>query len=70
MEILSPGSGLILWQLVGLLMLAVYALAIIHVVRRTFRNETHRLIWLAVVILAPFLGATVYFFAGSRDKPV
>ena len=68
MEFLSPGLGLITWQLIGLLTIVLYIVAVFDIIRSQFQNNTHQLLWLVIVLIAPFLGAFAYFFLGGRYK--
>ena len=46
--------------------LAIYC--IIDIMRSSFKDNTTKLLWLAVVLLAPFLGSIAYLIAGRGGK--
>ncbi|WP_457130182.1 PLDc N-terminal domain-containing protein [Mucilaginibacter sp. HD30] len=41
---------------------------IVDIMRSSFKDNTTRLLWLAVVLLAPFLGSIAYLIAGRGGK--
>lgn len=51
--------------------LAVFVLwiwAIIDVIRSDFKDQTTKIIWIALLIFLPFLGAIIYPFVGKSTK--
>ena len=46
--------------------LAIYC--IIDIMKSSFKDNTTKLLWLAVVLLAPLLGSIAYFIAGRGGK--
>jgi len=51
--------------------LAIFVLwiwAIIDVIRSDFKDQTTKIIWIALLIFLPFLGAVIYPFVGKSTK--
>ncbi|MFD0749397.1 PLDc N-terminal domain-containing protein [Mucilaginibacter calamicampi] len=46
--------------------LAIYC--IIDIIQSSFKDTTTKLLWLVVVLLAPFLGSVAYLIAGRSGK--
>jgi hypothetical protein len=46
--------------------LAIYC--IIDIMKSSFRDNTTKILWLAVVLFAPFLGSIAYLIAGRGGK--
>ena len=42
-------------------MIVIYVLAVNSVTRGKFKSGTYRLLWLVIVLFAPFFGTIVYF---------
>ncbi len=53
--------------------LAVFAfvfwiLMLIDCVKRKFKNDTEKIIWVLVIILTYFIGALIYYFVIKREN--
>ena len=62
-------GGLGWWEttiLVGLLV--IYVGTVLNVAFSKFQNGSHQLLWLLIVLFAPFLGTIIYFSIGGRYK--
>ena len=51
-----------------LLPLTLLIIALIDILRSTFKDSTNKIIWVLVVIFVPFLGAILYFIIGRSQK--
>ncbi|MBI5159710.1 PLDc N-terminal domain-containing protein [Candidatus Micrarchaeota archaeon] len=64
--------GVVVWAAIAvftLLMLIVWVLMLVDCIKRKFTNENDRLLWILIVVLAGFIGATIYYFLVKRpDK--
>ena len=62
---LIPAPFDIAWSIVALVLLAFMVSAIVSIVRASAAlTGIHVIVWVAVVIAAPVIGATVWFVAG------
>jgi len=61
-------AELIIIFLVFLLPLALMIIALIDILRSTFKDSTNKIIWVLVVIFVPLLGAILYFIMGRSQK--
>lgn len=68
MDLISPSSGLIFWQLFGLIYLGFWIYALVDLVRSEFRNSHDKLIWLLLILFAPVIGTFLYLSMGKRSK--
>ncbi|WP_035467707.1 PLD nuclease N-terminal domain-containing protein [Algoriphagus mannitolivorans] len=68
MDLVSPGSGLIFWQLSGLVYFAFWAYALFDCVRNEFRTPNQKLIWLMLILFAPIVGTFLYLSMSKRAK--
>lgn len=69
MDLMTPSSGLIFWQLSGLFYLGFWAYALFDCVRNEFRGPNQKLIWLILILFAPILGTFLYLsMSGSSKK--
>lgn len=72
MNLITPSSGLIYWQLgtlvvlLGYLMFQVYAL--IDLLRTEFREAHMKLIWALIIIFVPVIGTFMYLAQSRRSK--
>lgn len=67
--VLSFGLFWIVWLLMFVFIIGVMALwvwMLVDVVRREFKDDNTRLVWVLVVILAGWVGAAVYYFVGRK----
>jgi len=68
--LLSFGLFGIVWLLMFAFIIAVMALwvwMLVDVVRREFKDDNTKLVWVLVVILAGWVGAAVYYFVGRQQ---
>ncbi len=62
------GPGELTLVLAGTLLIVLLPLiALIDILRNDFTGN-NKLIWVIVVLLAPILGAILYFFIGTKQK--
>jgi len=64
-NLLFLGFGTSVW---GILYAVLAIYCIIDIMRSSFKDNTTKLLWLAVVLLAPFLGSIAYLIAGRGGK--
>ena len=68
MNFLDPGTGLVLWQLMGVLFILLYVASVVSVAFSSFKKDTHKLLWLLIVLVAPLLGGILYLALGRNYK--
>jgi len=71
--LLSFGLFGIVWILMFLLIIGLMALwvwMLVDVVRREFKDENTKLVWVLVVVLASWIGAAVYYFVGRNQGTI
>ena len=68
MNSLDPGTGLVLGQLMGILFILLYVASVVSVAFSSFKNDTHKLLWLLVVLVAPLLGGILYLALGKNYR--
>lgn len=51
-------------------LLLVIPFAIFDTMRSKDLSTTHKFLWILFILVAPFLGALVYFFWGSKQKAI
>ncbi len=51
-----------------LFIIALPFIALVDVVRSNFKDGTTKLIWVIVILFAPFLGPLLYFAVGRNQK--
>lgn len=68
MELLLPGAVLILVSIIGLATVVLWVVALWDVLSSEFRGANDKLVWVLVILFAPFLGAILYFLVGRRNK--
>lgn len=61
------GSSM-LFLAAGLALFVLWIWAIIDVIRSDFKDSTTKIIWIALLIFLPFLGAVIYPFVGKSTK--
>ena len=66
-------GGLGGWELLVLLIffllpLGAWIIALVDITRSRFRSDTNRLLWIAIVTLAPVIGVLLYLVLGRRYK--
>jgi len=60
---------LFLEALVGILVLIFLILMIIDCIRRKFKNEGEKIIWIVIMVLTTWVGAIVYYIAVRTLNP-
>lgn len=60
MELLTPGIGLILWQIIFLVIVSMLMMALVHVMRRRI-PAWDKALWILLIVCLPLIGLTVYF---------
>ncbi len=68
MELLAHSVGLIFWTVFCFLLLFAWVIALIDILKNDFRSVNDKLIWVLVVLLAPFIGTLLYFTIGKKNK--
>jgi hypothetical protein len=68
MDLITPGYGLFLWQLSGLLFLGIWAYAIFDCMRSEFAEPNQKLIWIILIVFVPFLGPLMYLGLSKKGK--
>ena len=64
----SLGIPEIILLMIPLTYFALIAFCLIDIMRSSFKESTGKLIWVLVVLLAPFLGSLLYLFIGRGTK--
>ena len=64
MELLSPGTGLIIWQLFTLLCTLLVIAAWVLIIRSK-HDPTTKLIWMLATLFLPILGPVLFFLSRS-----
>ena len=54
---------------IALLVTAFWIWMIVDCVQRKFKNDTEKIVWVLVVILASWLGALIYYFSIRISNP-
>lgn len=68
MELIVPGYGLVLVQILGLLTFLMWTFALIDSLRSEFEGPNQRLVWVIVIVFVPFLGPLLYFAIGKKGR--
>ena len=68
MELLLPETGLIFITVFGLATIILWLIAMIDILRSEFRGQNDKLIWVLIVLFAPFIGAILYVIIGRKNK--
>jgi|GEM_PF-328678 len=72
MDLISPGSGLIYWQvgtlvvMIGYFVFMIYAL--VDLIRSDFREQHMILIWALMILFIPVIGTFLYLGTSRRTK--
>jgi len=61
------GSSM-LFLTAGLAIFVLWIWSIIDVIKSDFKDSTTKIIWIALLIFLPFLGAVIYPFVGKSTK--
>ena len=68
MELIVPGYGLVLVQILGLLTFLMWIFALIDCLRSEFEEPNQRLVWVIVIVFVPFLGPLLYFAISKKGR--
>lgn len=68
MDLITPGHGLLFWQLSGLFYLGFWVYALFDCVRNEFRGPNQKLIWIILLLFAPVIGTFLYLSMSSSSK--
>jgi len=72
MDLVSPSSALIYWQVGVLFVLVSYSgfliYSLIDVIKSDFRGSHMKLIWIILILFAPFVGVFLYLGMRRRTK--
>jgi hypothetical protein len=68
MDLLTPGTGLIIWQLLVVLSIALAALAWVKILLHEKMGTNTKLVWLVATALLPLAGPLLFFFAAARQQ--
>ncbi len=61
--------GVLLLVAVILLVTAFWIWMIVDCVKRDFKNENEKIVWILVIVLASWIGALVYYLAVRISNP-
>ncbi len=67
MELLSPGTGLIIWQLFAFGCALLFITAWVVILRAKL-DPTTKLIWMVGTLFFPFIGPVLFFLSRSSLK--
>jgi hypothetical protein len=70
MNFFDPAAGLLMWQAIGFSIVILYVFTVGSVALSKFKEGTHQLLWLLVVLTAPLLGTVLWFALGRKYKAV
>lgn len=68
MDLISPGYGLVLWQLSFLIYLGFWVYVLFDCLRNDFRGPHQKLIWVILILFAPVIGTFLYLSMNRRTK--
>ncbi|TDQ17135.1 phospholipase D-like protein [Algoriphagus boseongensis] len=68
MDLVTPPSGLIFWQLSGLVYFGFWTYALFDCVKNEFRGLNQKLIWLMLILFAPIIGTFLYLSMSKKTK--
>lgn len=66
MELITPGAGLIAWQIVVLVIVAFLAVAWFSILRSPRLTATDKLLWMAATLAFPLPEPLVYVAASRK----
>lgn len=67
MDLITPGYGLIFWQIGGFVYIGFWFYAILNLVNSEFTEPNTKLIWALIILLTPF-GSFLYLLNSRRGK--
>ncbi|MFA5020041.1 MAG: PLDc N-terminal domain-containing protein [Candidatus Pacearchaeota archaeon] len=75
---MSGGLAVLAWSLLALIFLLIIAgvvflfvfwiLMIVDCAKRKFKNDTDKIVWILVIVLAQVIGAVIYYFVVKRKN--
>ncbi|MCS5490754.1 PLD nuclease N-terminal domain-containing protein [Algoriphagus limi] len=74
MDLVTPGNGLLIWQVSGFIIafgyLAFWFYGLIDLVKSDFRSPHDKLIWLLIILFAQPFGVFIYLSMarGTKEK--
>lgn len=66
-----PGGGE--WLIIAFIILPVLLLpliALIDILRNSFRGSNDKIVWVLVVLFLPFVGSVLYFLIGRNQRAI
>jgi len=60
-------AGLLIWQTLLILTIALPIIALIDILRNDFK-ENNKLIWILVILFTSLIGVLLYFIYGTKQK--
>lgn len=66
MDLTMPSTGLIFWQILGLLSIVVWVYTIFDCLKSEFRGPNQKLIWVMIILLMPIVVGPVLYLGMSR----
>lgn len=64
--IFAFGIMMLLFSAIGILAFIFWIAMLIDCLKRKFKNDSDRIIWVLVVIFAGIIGATIYYFVVKK----
>lgn len=61
--------GMLLGILIGVLVFAFWVWMIVDAVKRKFRKENEKIVWVLIIVFGSWIGALVYYFAVRIYNP-
>jgi hypothetical protein len=68
MEVVVPSAALIIIGAFSVLALILWIVAFVDLLKSDFRGSNEKLIWVLVILFAPFIGAILYLAIGRKNK--
>ncbi len=65
----AVAGGIGIWAIGSILLLLIVVLAVLDLIKKPYPMEK-KLIWGAIIIFIPYLGAILYFIIGRNGKEV
>ena len=60
--------ALLFFILFGFFLFAIWVWTIIDIIKSEFKDNNEKILWVVLVILLPFIGTTLYFAIGSKNR--
>ncbi len=64
------GPEIVIIGLVGIAPFALMLYCLVEIVQSRFRDNTTKLLWILIVLFAPFLGSLIYLLIGRNQRTV